>query len=47
MSAIALYIVTILYAAQGIYCAFNSQVPQAVILAGYSLANVGLIWSMR
>ena len=42
-----LWIVTALYAAQAAVCVAKSQAPQALILAGYTVANLGLIWSMR
>ena len=47
MSAAALWMVTALYVEQGVVCVFRLQGPQAMILAGYVLANVGLIWSLR
>lgn len=42
-----LWIVTGLYCWQAGAAAWNGQWAQAVILTGYTIANLGLIWSMR
>lgn len=42
-----LWIVTALYLAQGGVAGWHGQYPQALILGGYTIANLGLIWSLR
>lgn len=51
-SAALLWIVTALYAAQACVSAWaahstGSGWPAVTILAGYTVANLGLIWSLR
>lgn len=46
MSLTCLYIVTALYVAQALFCATNGQGAQALMLAGYIIANLGLVWSL-
>ena len=41
-----LWLVTALYAGQAIVSAVNGQPAHAVIVGGYVIANLGLIWSM-
>ena len=47
MSIVALTIVTLLYAVAAIDELFNGRPHTALMLAGYTLANIGLIWGMR
>lgn len=46
-NTLLIWIVTALYVAQAGINWWNGQGPQGTILIGYSLANLGLIWSMR
>lgn len=45
-STILLWIVTGLFTCQAVVSLWNGQLPQAMIVSGYVLANLGLIWSM-
>lgn len=45
MKLLALWLVTCLYTIQAAICV-NTQPPQAMIIFGYVIANLGLIWSM-
>ncbi|WP_291295856.1 hypothetical protein [Elioraea sp.] len=47
MTTLALWLVTALYLAQAIIEAARGNAPAAMILAGYIIANTGLIWSLR
>lgn len=47
MNAAALWIATGLYVAQAGVCVCSGQLPQTLILSGYVIANLGLIWSMQ
>lgn len=42
-----LWLVTFLYSAQGAYWAASGKPQMALILAGYTIANIGLIWSAK
>lgn len=44
---VLLWLVTLLYAGQAAVSLWKGQVPHAVIIGGYVIANLGLIWSMR
>lgn len=43
--ALLLWLVTALYAGQALVWTWNGQYAQALIVGGYALANLGLIWS--
>ena len=45
-STILIWIVTVLYAGQVVVSSWNGQYPQAMMVGGYAMANIGLIWSM-
>lgn len=47
MSTVSLTIVTLLYGAAAIDEAFNGRPHAALMLLGYTVANVGLMWGMR
>lgn len=47
MGTALLWIVTALYAGQAGVSLWQGQTPHAVIVGGYVLANIGLIWSMK
>lgn len=46
-STLLIWLVTGLYVLQAGICFLNGQGAQGVILSGYSLANLGLIWTMK
>ena len=46
-SQIALWIVSALYLWTAVVAVWHGQWPQAVIVGGYVVANLGLIWSLR
>ena len=46
MTALPLWLVTALYLAQIPICLSSKQFPQAGMLVGYVIANLGLIWSL-
>lgn len=47
MTALPLWAVTALYLLQALLAVRDGQPAQATILGGYTIANLGLIWSMR
>lgn len=47
MNATPLWIATALYLAQVAICVAANQYPQAIVMTGYTVANLGLIWSMQ
>lgn len=46
MSNLPMWLVTALYAVQAGMALYNGQSPQALLISGYVVANLGLIWSM-
>lgn len=46
MKSIGIWIVTFIYIGQAIYLYWDKAPAQATILLGYSLANLGLIWTL-
>lgn len=46
MNTACLWIVTALYTTQGAICAWHGQTASTAIMAGYVIANLGLIASM-
>lgn len=46
MDVLLVAAVTVLYAGAAISSLIQGNKPMAVILTGYCIANVGLIWSM-
>lgn len=41
-----LWIITLLYVGQVVVSLYHGHNPQALIIGGYVVANLGLIWSM-
>ena len=46
MKLVLFWAVTIVYLIQAAILFWTNDRPQALIIAGYALANLGLIWSM-
>ena len=42
-----IWVVTALYSVQAVIAVYGGNHAQALMLAGYTIANVGLIWSFR
>lgn len=41
-----IWLVTVLYIGQACINVYNGNNPQGLILAGYCIANLGLIWTL-